>query len=98
MRNVYKVTEQLTSEKIKEQVDIEVRAGKLDPSTIIKSNLTDEEIKTKAKEAGFSTFWTGSVGETEMNEFFDSEKGKELAKQLYIKLLEDQYRAAGMLK
>ena len=98
IRKVFSVQQTVTRAQIDTQVDLSMRQGNIDVASIIKSNLTDEQIKEKAKAAGFSSFFIGRVREEDIDEFLESEDGKKLAKQLYADLLEEQYRAAGIFQ
>src|SRR3990167_9517748 len=69
IRKVFSVQQTVTRAQIDTQVDLSMRQGNIDVASIIKSNLTDEQIKEKAKAAGFSSFFIGRVREEDIDEF-----------------------------
>src|SRR3990167_4702857 len=69
IRKVFSVQQTVTRAQIDTQVDLSMRQGKIDVASIIKSNLTDDQIKEKAKAAGFSSFFIGRVREEDIDEF-----------------------------
>ena len=98
LRDVYGASDQqrVTQEQIEQNVDFSIRTGEIDPIDILKANYSDEELRTKAEEAGFAG-WFG-LSDAELEDYLDSTKGRTEAQSVYTELLVDQYRSSGLLE
>lgn len=85
VKSVFNVQEQVTRDSIESTVT------KKTAQEGLQSTYTDAELSELARANGYSMWFTGDEGEVE--EFLNSDK----AKELYVDLLEKQYRDAGML-
>ncbi len=86
IRDVYGVQKKITREDIEQTTTLKMAQDGL------RATYTDDELSEIAREQGFAAFFTGKEGEVE--DFLNSDK----AKEIYVNLLEEQYRNAGMLE
>lgn len=84
IQKVFNITPKVTKDQIKAQVTLKAAQEGL------QSTYTEDEIKDLAWENGFKSFWGLGGGDTEA--FLNSEK----AQELYVELLYNQYKTAGM--
>lgn len=86
IKKVYNIEEQLTRERVENSVT------QLQAQKALEDTYTTQELKELADKHGFSRMLTGA--EKDIQRFLESDK----AKELYVELLIQQYRQAGMFQ